>query len=57
MGALKPSSKQRGTSNYSAMAMNKQREQAFVSSLEKQYSQAMQTRGKEKGVGLGYHDQ
>lgn len=54
MGAFKPSAKQRETSNYSVMAMNKQQEKAFASSLEKQYSQAMQTK-KEKGVGLGYH--
>lgn len=54
MGAFKPSAKQRETTNYSAMAMNKQQETDFVSSLEKQYFQAMQTK-KGKGVGLGYH--
>ncbi|CAB3983451.1 Hypothetical predicted protein [Paramuricea clavata] len=53
MGAFKPSTEQRETSNYSAMAMNKEQEKAFASSLEKQYFQAMQS-GKGKGVGLGY---
>ena len=54
MGAFKPSAKERKRSNYSAMAMNKQEEKVFVSSLEKQYFQAVETK-KEKGVGLGYH--
>ena len=53
MGALKPSTRQREASKYSTLSMNKKQENAFVSSLEKQYFQAMQT-GKVKGVGLGY---
>ena len=54
MGAFKPSAKKRETSNYSKMAMNRQQENAFASSLEQQYFLAKQT-GKERGAGLGYH--
>ena len=53
IGALKPSTRQREASKYSALAMNRKQEETFVSSLEKHYFQALHT-GKGKGVGLGY---
>ncbi|XP_028410237.1 E3 ubiquitin-protein ligase RBBP6-like isoform X2 [Dendronephthya gigantea] len=53
MGAFKPSSKEQKTT-YSTKAMNEQQQKAFVSSLDEQFSSALQRR-KDKGVGLGYH--